>query len=439
MIFDNKNFFLFKKVTLFKFFIISSWLGVSISYSDFYLFHLFLLFTSIIWIIQLKENEYKVDLLLFKKNYTLPFFILFAWYVFSLLWTPNIYLGLKYIFYLFCGICICFNVLFFSKKIKNLNSVFNVLSILVIVEIIISLIESFSNFRMPISSYSSIAGLFGKTLVNHSQIDPILNYSNIKPPTGFRWNTNDLAICMVISLPFFLCSKKTFVKIFGILAISSIVIMTASRAAFFGLLLIFSLYFLLIKKRAGTLALISIVSFIFIFGMIRLEDSPNPRINDLANTISTAILYLSGEIDFDGSLQWRRKLVENGLVALSNTYGIGLGAGGSVANQEIIGPVAGRFTSMHNFWIELIVEGGIVSGVLIYTWILLVIYKLFFITKSINRDLSYYSKCLFLSIIAFLPSSVAASSTIYFFPMWIMFGFAIAVIFLSETINIVDS
>ena len=57
-----------------------------------------------------------------------------------------------------------------------------------------------------------------------------------------------------------------------------------------------------------------------------------------------------------GDLLSGEELVVNGLRAFIDTNGIGLGAGGSVANQEIIGPVAGRFTSMHNFWIELLVE-----------------------------------------------------------------------------------
>ena len=46
--------------------------------------------------------------------------------------------------------------------------------------------------------------------------------------------------------------------------------------------------------------------------------------------------------------------------------------------------------------------------------------------------LKYYSQSLFLSLIAFIPAAIAGSSTIYFFPMWIMFGFAISVILLSK-------
>ena len=101
---------------------------------------------------------------------------------------------------------------------------------------------------MPISSYSSISTVFGKDPINYSEFDNIFSYTSLKPPTGFRWNTNDLAICMAISAPLFLCSKRLLVQIFGILSITLIIIMTASRAVFLSLILIYSLYLVFIKK-----------------------------------------------------------------------------------------------------------------------------------------------------------------------------------------------
>jgi teichuronic acid biosynthesis protein TuaE len=142
-------------------------------------------------------------------------------------------------------------------------------------------------------------------------------------------------------------------------------------------------------------------------------------------------LYLKGDIDVGGSLEWRRELVDNGIDALIASNGLGVGAGGSVAIQEKLGGVAGRFTSMHNFWIEVLVEGGVVFFGLILLWYGSIIFNLFKITKSNrNKKLSYYASSLLLSMIGFIPAAIAASSTIYFFPMWIMFGLSISVIYL---------
>ncbi len=413
--------------------IASAFIGVAISYSNFYLFHFVLLILSIFWVYQIKKNEFRLNIDLLTKNHIFSLLVILFWYVASLLWTPSIFLGLKYIFYIFCGIIIVLSIISFSSSIIKIDKVFNLLSTLIFIEIFIGLIESFTIFRMPISSYSSFAPFFGKEPVNFSEFDNIFFFSKIRPPTGFRWNTNDLAICMIISLPFFLCNKKTLVKVFGILSITAVVLMTASRAVFLAMLLIYFLYLFFIKKRIGTLSLILTVSIGIIWGMFQLSESENPRINELANSLEALTLFLSGQLDVGGSIGWRRELMHNGLNAFYNSYGLGIGAGGSVANQEIIGPVAGRFTSMHNFWIELLVEGGIIVGLTFSFWILSIIYKLFIISRTTKSyRLKYYSQSLFLSITAFFPAAIAASSTIYFLPMWIMFGFAISVILLSK-------
>lgn len=413
----------------------SAFVGVSISYADFYLFHFFIIIVSIFGLYSLKQNNYKLQINILYIKYVGTLYVIFFWYLLSLFWTPSLELGLKYIFYLFCGLFVCFAIIVYSSKIEKLDKIFYLLATLIFFEITIAILESFTSFRMPISSYSAQAITFGKEPVNFSETSTISMLSNFQPPTGFRWNTNDLAICMALSLPFFLCSKKFLVQFLGVLLVSTLVIMTSSRAVFLALILIYTLYIILIKKRLGTLVFVWFISLIFIFGIYQFRDSENPRINEVANSIEAAMLYLSGQVDVGGSLEWRTELIKNGLTAFYNTNFLGLGAGGTVANQEIIGPVAQRFTSMHNFWIELLVEGGLFVGIITVLWIFRIIYDLFKISKNDeNKTIQYYSQSLFLSMFAFIPAAIAASSTIYFFPMWIMFGAAISVIFISKSI-----
>ena len=413
--------------------ILSSFLGVSISFSDLYLFHIFLIISFLVWLYEFKKNKYLFNYSFFLRKYVKTLILILLWYFLSILWAPDKVLGLKYLFYLICGFITTATIILFSSNIKNLNIVYKLLSMIVFIEIVIALLESFTGFRMPISSYSSLSTFFGKDPVNFSDFDSMLLYTNLSPPTGFRWNTNDLAICMAIALPFFLCSKRTIVQIFGIFSISSIVIMTASRAVFLSLILIFSLYLLLIKKRLGTLAIIWITSIGLIFSLSVFSNSENPRLNELGNSLEALNLYFRGEIDVGGSIEWRRELVNDGLEAFKKTYGRGLGSGGSVANQELVGPVAGRFTSMHNFWIEILVEGGVLVFALVSTFLISLVFNLFIIARSnLNDSIKYLSQSLFLSLTAFIPAAISASSTVYFFPMWILFGLSISVIDLSN-------
>ena len=417
--------------TLIQLMLGSAVIGIGISYGDFYLFHFFLFALFMVLLVQLKNLNLKLP---FKKrfgNYDLLFLVMFIWYAISIFWAPDIGYAGKYIFYIFCGISISMTIIYFSTTGEKLSALFKTIGTVLLVDLFFALLESFTSFRLPVSPYSSLLPYFGKEAVNFSAFDNLFVYSDFRPPTGFHWNTNNLAIGMMMTLPFFLCSHQIIVKALGTLAILIITVLAASRAVFLGLIIILCLYLVVVKKKIGTLFLIWVTVLGMFWGMSQLSESENPRINEIANSIEAITLYLKGDIDVGGSLEWRRELVDHGIDALIASNGLGVGAGGSVAIQEKLGGVAGRFTSMHNFWIEVLVEGGIVFFGLILLWYGSIIFNLFKITKwNKNEKLSYYASSLLLSMIGFIPAAIAASSTIYFFPMWIMFGLSISVIYL---------
>ena len=240
---------------------------------------------------------------------------------------------------------------------------------------------------------------------------------------------------MLLVLPFFMVSNKTSSKIIGITSIITIIAMASSRSVFIGLITIFLVYFFVIKKKVTTIFLVLGFALLVFFGTLQLQTSENPRLNELANSFEIISLYLMGQIDVDNSIQWRFELARNGIDSLIKSKGMGVGAGGSVVIQEQIGGVAGRFTSMHNFWIEILVEGGVLFFIFFSTWYLTIMMNLYKIARNINNQLSNRSTALFLSMVGFIPAALAASSTIYFFPMWIMLGIGIGIINLNNSLN----
>ena len=86
--------------------IISAFIGVAISFSDFYLFHFVLLIILTVGVYQLRENQFRLKLDFLAKKHIFSLFIILPWYMISLFWTPNLELGFKYIFYIFCGIVV---------------------------------------------------------------------------------------------------------------------------------------------------------------------------------------------------------------------------------------------------------------------------------------------------------------------------------------------
>ena len=107
--------------------IISGFFGLALSYSDIYFFHLVFSSWIVLSLYQFKQNSYKINIKLFSSLYVKAFLTIFSWYLLSLLWTPDLYLGLKYIFYLICGMGLVLSIIYYSKNIKYLNILFKYL------------------------------------------------------------------------------------------------------------------------------------------------------------------------------------------------------------------------------------------------------------------------------------------------------------------------
>ncbi len=419
--------------TIIQLFFISAVLGVSVSYSKLYMFHilLFILVSSFMYI---KINGFEITVLKLPTNLHYIFYVMLFWYILSLNWSINYSYTMKYLFYIVCGLSIVLTMIYYLKDLEIQKKLFKILSIVFIVEIIFSLLEAFTDFRLPISPYSSYLTYFGREIKIGDLNDNVISYL-MQSPTGFQWNPNNLSITMLIISPFFLLYKNTKIRYIGLLSILLIIIMASSRGAFIAFLFMLFLYiFLFNKKRFLIHSLITTLVFIlFLVNLDSLKNSENERVKDISNSFSTLLVYLydNTATNATDSIGVRKELVTNGLNALEKSNYLGVGGGGSVAVQENLGGVGtdGKLTSMHNFCIELLVEGGILFILVFISWYLYIVIKLYSISlHTKNTLLRYYSQSLFLSMTSFIIGAVSASSVIYLFPMWIMFGFSIATI-----------
>ena len=413
----------------------SAILGVSISYGYFYLIHLVILIFFIIHILKIKENNFLLKIPKQPNAFHFFYFVMLFWYGTSIIWAPNFLYALKYQFYILIGSFISLSIIFSCNSKSKLKKTMKVFTSMFFIQIIIGLLESFTSFRLPISRYSKISPLFGKSLPEEDIFNISSLITNLKPPTGFHWDTNDFSLALLIALPFFMFSSNLFFKYFSVSSILVIIAMSASRSVFFGLLTVLLVYILMIKKKLATVISSFIFLVLIVFGVYQLRLSNNPRLNELANTFDVVISYLSGQINVDNSVRWRLELVANGIDSFLDSYGMGVGAGGSQAIQEKLGGVDGRFTSMHNFWVEILVEGGIIFFIIFIAWYGSITFNLFMIYRGLDREISESAKIVFLSMVGFVPACIAASSTIYFFPMWIMLGLAISIININNQLS----
>jgi len=428
---------------LIQLFFISVLIGSGISYSFVYLAHI--LAIPILYII-LKKSNFDVKKLQIEGRWHWIFIIMIVWYALSVFWSYSPLLSLKYLAYILFGFFIVYSVVFFSNNLKNQQTILNTLFWVLLVELGVCFLEIFTSFRYPISQYSECLEFFNRNVDITSRTVEELKYISFYP-TGFHWNPNNLSVLFGLAFPFMLYSKNKYLKYFGSAVVFFIIIMASSRAVYISLIAMLLIYLFLKSYKhllIGLLVLLSVqvvyyqtnISNQNVFTQRLLETTDNSSVSKFAVNKFKQIFSNNMETpDQDSSsLNIRIYLIKNGINELIETNGLGVGGGASVVVQERELNEISNIRSMHNFWVEILVEGGVLFFLTFIIWYFFVSRKLYFISRQnqINEQLKYYAQSLFLGLCGFFISAISPSSVIYFFPMWLLFGFAISTILIYD-------
>lgn len=416
-----------RKSKIFHVFLASVVLGSSVCYAKLYFFHLMVVFLFCIAMLNFKPQlNVKVQSKLTISGIMLLFSVL--WYFCSFFWSINVVYSLRYLFYLIIGGSIPYILVLNVDSILKFENAFRVLRLFFFLEILLAIIEIFTGYHLPTSPFSSFAPYFGRASLSIGEdgnpISPLL----MRIPFGFHSNPNDLALVLGCLLPFFLLAKSKLSSVFGSITIFSLVICCASRgvllASMFGIFLFFIFFFPLkaLKKYFG-LTFIAVFLFTAVGGFQNIQNGP--LISDLFDAGYAMFDYFDFSSSRNDSVGNRKELIKNGLTALFETYGLGVGGGASLAVQERVGGVGGskNLSSMHNFWVEVLVDAGVVFFFCFVLWYFYMSFSLLLIAKKSNDAwLRYHAGAVFLSFCIFSVGCISASSVIYYLPMWLMFG-----------------
>jgi teichuronic acid biosynthesis protein TuaE len=419
--------------SLLKLFVGSVILGSGFAYWYFYFFHFILVF---VFLVLLSNKNIVINYKpVFSKYFGLPFFFL-LWYITGIAWSYSRLDTLRYIVYIFLGISIVFIFSTWVITIERYRYILKVVKNLVLFEYVIVLLEILKLFRWPTSPLSTYAHILKRQQMDFSGYSESILTLMSSMPTGFLGNPNDLSIFVLMTLPFFLFSKRNLVRIAATVFVLLTIIFTSSRGVFiaflFGIIVCFFFYY----KRVFLIAIFTVL-LLFItdsFNAIieKVKMSNNSRIAEIADSVDILMIYLTENDKSGGSISVRQQLIENGIKEFWKTNGLGAGGGSSTIIQKE--KYGSDITSMHNFWIELLVDGGFIGFFLFLIWYLCIIAKLFFISiKSRNSYIVYVSRSLFLSMCFFLVGCISASSVIYMLQMWLMLGMGIAIIYIEKS------
>ena len=204
-------------------------------------------------------------------------------------------------------------------------------------------------------------------------------------------NENAIAqnLALTVIILFYLYFKEKNIKwiVLSVLPIIQIIV-TLSRTSFaymfIGLLVFYFLYsiFYMKKKLRGTLKFF--VIFI-LFGIIIYLVLQLPALSAFTNRYMGLINLYSGEGAVDDSSAIRNSFVQAGIEQFFKTPWFGVGFN----NARLINQYATGFQAyMHNNFFEVLVNGGIVGGVLFYSVFFLLIKKMF--SRISEKSLEVY-------------------------------------------------
>jgi len=411
-------------------FLIAVLLGPAAAYSKLYLFHLVLL-------VLLAKSVPEVTLwrgklpprALWWDNGFFLFFL--AWYVLSILWAEDRVYALQYCTYVGLGVLTVYFTVKICRTSERLRGAIWVILGTVSIEIFLAILEGMKLIRLPFSPYSPYRWLFGRQPNSFDGLaQSQINYLQ-GVPTGFAGNPNNLAAFLVLALPMFLFARRWWVAVLGVAAIYFVIDLAGARAgaiAFWVVMAVGIALFAAYRMRVGAIAILLAAA---IFASDMGGDSKLADYSQAASRLGEGLL--SGQATDGDSVGIRTQLILNGLSALRETFGLGVGAGGSLSVQIQAGDDRiGGIVSMHNFWVELLVDGGVLFAVLFFSWAGWLMWRLWQIGRwSSQVTLRYLGQALSLGFVGFFFSAMGPSSVIYLLPMWMFIGLSLAVIKLN--------
>lgn len=154
------------KKIVFDLFILSAYVGIGISYSSFYLFHLLLIVQFLFFIYTLYYERFSIDKILNEKRFklfNLLYLVTMIWFSLSFIWAENKFYNLQYLIIISLGYSISFFIIWNVNNQKDFHHLLKVLFFGFCIEIFVSILEIITPFRWPIARFSPISEWFGKT------------------------------------------------------------------------------------------------------------------------------------------------------------------------------------------------------------------------------------------------------------------------------------
>lgn len=246
-------------------------------------------------------------------------------------------------------------------------------------------------------------------------------------------NQNDYATMLLaysaLSLGKFAETTHPFKKVmvsFFLLLTGGVILLTRSRLSILLYLVLFILIlFIKVKKRPLTQKMKwSIVALAVLFVLFVFFSPLRSKLLHL--------IYTGGLMPISGDTR-RISLWRNGLLFLAQTFGIGVGAGNLEIWMQTRAslPVEGVY-NLHNWWLEILVDYGVLTFVFYVVSYGLLIYALIHMRRQLTGQKKSWADSFLAFLLIYIFASVTSSNNMMIEWHWVIFGLILAFIRLSE-------
>lgn len=372
----------------------------------------------VLWMLLFIKNG-SIDISNIRVKTSFQFLVIWLVYgILSIVWAASKIDTVKHIIFLFLDISLIF---FIVKLTTDVNELMKLFYIWIGIYIVL----------IPIGFWEVITGDHLKTS-GLNLVDEGYEHYKFSPTTLFA-NQNDYATLIALTIPMFYTSirylQNGFSRFFYLICLVLSIVMlmfTSSRANYIGVVIGFAFWFFFILKTKGRMNVIIASLSIVALLLINISDE---EIKFLANVWDDFNVLMNLQ-DEDAGVDIRSNLIKNGLWFALNSGGFGIGAGNIeyyMANFPKYD--VGDTTNVHNWWIELLTNYGVVIFIGYLIFYVSIIWRLW---KYIYKVTDYRDKIIVESLlcgfISFSISSISSSSLMSFNPQWIFFGLALAFI-----------
>lgn len=261
--------------------------------------------------------------------------------------------------------------------------------------------------------------------------------------TSVFGNQNNFATFLTLALPYFLVIPLLFTErrlrligLVGTLADLMALLLTGSKDNLLAAALVFVtvVFFLATDpaQRAKLLGAIAIVAVALVVIVPSLNGSgliplPKRAVDKFSFTL------LEQEIATgQGSGGARASLLKDGIDFIGQTGGVGVGAGNAETHVLDL-PVFPGVSNMHNWWLEVAVDLGLVGLALYVAFYLnLLIRQLRDARRATDPLVRYLCLSGTAALVGFIIGSLGPSTMIAFSPMWVMFGLSLTAIAVAD-------